>query len=64
MQEGGMMSNYHSPVMLQECIEALNIRKDGTYIDVTFGGGVNACGGTSKVIFASVRQPASTPRRP
>ncbi len=39
MQEGGMMSNYHNPVMLQECIEALNIRKDGTYIDVTFGGG-------------------------
>ena len=25
--------------MLQECIEALNIRKDGTYVDVTFGGG-------------------------
>jgi 16S rRNA (cytosine1402-N4)-methyltransferase len=39
MQEGGMMSNYHNPVMLQECIEGLNIRKDGTYIDVTFGGG-------------------------
>jgi len=34
-----MMSNYHSPVMLQECIEGLNIRKDGTYVDVTFGGG-------------------------
>ena len=33
------MSNYHVPVMLQECIEALNIRPDGTYVDVTFGGG-------------------------
>lgn len=33
------MSNYHTPVMLQECIDALNIRKDGTYVDVTFGGG-------------------------
>jgi len=33
------MSNYHTPVMLHECIEALNIRPDGTYIDVTFGGG-------------------------
>ncbi|MFD2866154.1 16S rRNA (cytosine(1402)-N(4))-methyltransferase RsmH [Mucilaginibacter antarcticus] len=33
------MSNYHTPVMLQQCIEALNIKKDGTYIDVTFGGG-------------------------
>jgi len=25
--------------MLQECIEALNIKPDGTYVDVTFGGG-------------------------
>lgn len=34
-----MSSNYHTPVMLKECIEALNIRSDGTYVDVTFGGG-------------------------
>ena len=33
------MSNYHVPVMLQECIEALGIRPNGTYVDVTFGGG-------------------------
>lgn len=33
------MSNYHNPVMLAECIDGLNIRPDGTYIDVTFGGG-------------------------
>ncbi|MDB5011551.1 MAG: rRNA ((1402)-N(4))-methyltransferase [Mucilaginibacter sp.] len=33
------MSNYHNPVMLQECIDGLNIRKGGTYVDVTFGGG-------------------------
>lgn len=33
------MSNYHRPVMLQECIEALDIKPDGTYVDVTFGGG-------------------------
>ncbi len=33
------MSNYHQPVMLQECIEALDIKPDGTYVDVTFGGG-------------------------
>ncbi|QKJ28759.1 16S rRNA (cytosine(1402)-N(4))-methyltransferase RsmH [Mucilaginibacter mali] len=33
------MSNYHVPVMLQECIEALNIKSNGTYVDVTFGGG-------------------------
>jgi 16S rRNA (cytosine1402-N4)-methyltransferase len=33
------MSNYHTPVMLQECIDALAIRPEGTYVDVTFGGG-------------------------
>src|SRR5476651_1403481 len=33
------MSEYHTPVMLQECIEGLDIKKDGTYVDVTFGGG-------------------------
>jgi 16S rRNA (cytosine1402-N4)-methyltransferase len=30
---------YHQPVMLQECIDALNIKPDGIYVDVTFGGG-------------------------
>ena len=34
-----MENNYHTPVMLQECIDGLNIRPDGTYVDVTFGGG-------------------------
>ncbi|HEY4196626.1 MAG TPA: 16S rRNA (cytosine(1402)-N(4))-methyltransferase RsmH [Mucilaginibacter sp.] len=34
-----MMSNYHTPVMLKECIDGLNIRPEGTYVDVTFGGG-------------------------
>jgi 16S rRNA (cytosine1402-N4)-methyltransferase len=34
-----MMSNYHIPVMLNECIEGLDIKPDGIYIDVTFGGG-------------------------
>ena len=31
--------DYHLPVMLYECIEGLNIRPDGTYVDATFGGG-------------------------
>lgn len=31
--------DYHLPVMLNECMEGLNIRPDGTYVDVTFGGG-------------------------
>lgn len=30
---------YHVPVMLQECIDALAIKPDGVYVDVTFGGG-------------------------
>jgi 16S rRNA (cytosine1402-N4)-methyltransferase len=30
---------YHRPVMLTQCLEGLNIREDGTYVDVTFGGG-------------------------
>src|SRR5688572_12779179 len=37
-----MMENsttYHIPVMLHECLEGLNINPDGTYVDVTFGGG-------------------------
>ena len=34
-----MGSVYHRPVMLQQCIEALNIQEDGVYVDVTFGGG-------------------------
>jgi len=33
------MSKYHVPVMLQECIDALAIKPDGVYVDVTFGGG-------------------------
>jgi 16S rRNA (cytosine1402-N4)-methyltransferase len=33
------MSKYHVPVMLQECLEGLNIQPEGKYVDVTFGGG-------------------------
>ncbi len=32
-------SIYHKPVMLNECMEALNIKPNGKYVDVTFGGG-------------------------
>ena len=31
--------DYHLSVMLNECIEGLNIRTEGTYVDATFGGG-------------------------
>lgn len=30
---------YHQPVMLNECLEGLAINPNGTYVDVTFGGG-------------------------
>lgn len=30
---------YHIPVLLKESIDGMNIRPDGTYVDVTFGGG-------------------------
>ena len=33
------MSNYHEPVLLQACIDGLNLTPGGTYVDVTFGGG-------------------------
>jgi len=32
-------NTYHIPVMLSECMEALAIKPDGIYVDVTFGGG-------------------------
>ncbi|SDM03212.1 16S rRNA (cytosine(1402)-N(4))-methyltransferase RsmH [Siphonobacter aquaeclarae] len=38
--------DYHRPVMLEECLEGLNIQPDGIYVDVTFGGG-----GHSKAIL-------------
>ena len=33
------MSNYHTPVLLEEAIELLDIKPDGVYADLTFGGG-------------------------
>lgn len=30
---------YHIPALLNECINGLNIKPNGTYVDVTFGGG-------------------------
>ena len=42
-----MAHEYHDPVLLQACLEGLNIRPDGVYVDVTFGGG-----GHSKAILS------------
>lgn len=33
------MTEYHNPVLLKETVDGLNIRPDGVYVDVTFGGG-------------------------
>ena len=33
------MKMYHNPVLLKESVEGLAIKKDGIYVDVTFGGG-------------------------
>lgn len=46
MTENNDLYKYHKPVMLQECIEALDIHPDGVYVDLTFGGG-----GHSREIF-------------
>jgi len=42
---------YHVPVMLNECLEGLNIQPNGIYVDVTFGGG-----GHSKAIFKQLNE--------
>lgn len=34
-----MTMEYHNPVLLTETVDGLNIKEDGVYVDVTFGGG-------------------------
>lgn len=45
------MSEYHQPVLLNECLEGLNIKPDGVYVDATFGGG-----GHSREILKKLNQ--------
>lgn len=46
MKENKEKYTYHVPVMLQECLDGLDIQPDGIYVDLTFGGG-----GHSREIF-------------
>mgnify|MGYP006116001159 FL=1 len=34
-----MLMEYHNPVLLHQSIDGLDIKSDGVYVDVTFGGG-------------------------
>ena len=45
------MYEYHIPVLLNECLEGLNIKPNGIYVDATFGGG-----GHSREILARIPQ--------
>lgn len=44
-----MVMEYHNPVLLKETVAGLNIKPDGVYVDVTFGGG-----GHSREILAEL----------
>lgn len=43
------LKKYHNPVLLEESIAGLNIKPDGVYVDVTFGGG-----GHSKLLLSKL----------
>lgn len=45
------MSEYHVPVMLEECMQGLELHDKGKYIDVTFGGG-----GHSREILERIKE--------
>ena len=46
-----MKTQYHNPVLLHSSLEGLNIKPDGVYVDVTFGGG-----GHSKAILEQLNE--------
>ncbi|MBR2618144.1 MAG: 16S rRNA (cytosine(1402)-N(4))-methyltransferase RsmH [Paludibacteraceae bacterium] len=43
------MSTYHIPVLLEESLQGLSILPNGTYVDVTFGGGGHSKGILSRL---------------
>lgn len=44
-----LIPSYHTPVMVRESLCGLNLKEDGTYLDLTFGGG-----GHTKAILAEL----------
>ncbi len=56
MQQEDGHTVYHTPALLNESVEGLNIRPDGVYVDATFGGGghsreiLNRLGETGRLI--------------
>ena len=44
MMGGDAMSEYHTPVLLNESISALISDRSGVYVDATFGGGGHSAG--------------------
>ena len=44
------MEFHHVSVLLDECIENLNIKPDGVYVDCTMGGAGHSKGNSKKII--------------
>ena len=67
--ENSEQSFYHTPVLLMPSVDALNIKPDGIYVDVTFGGGGHSAeilrrlGGNGRLI-AFDQDPDAYARRP
>lgn len=51
-------NTYHNPVLLNECLDGLNIKPGGIYVDVTFGGG-----GHSRAILQRLEPGPRSPGR-
>jgi 16S rRNA (cytosine1402-N4)-methyltransferase len=60
---------YHDPVLLTECMDLLALRPNGTYVDVTFGGGGHSRAilerlGPDGRLFAFDQDPDAAPNAP